>query len=41
MLDPVEAVLEEGFEEGASGPDSGPEVKGEEGRADDCRPKHC
>lgn len=32
MLEPVEAAFAEGFEEGVSGPDSGPEVKGEAGR---------
>ncbi len=32
MLEPVETAFEAGFEEGVSGPDSGPEVKGEAGR---------
>jgi hypothetical protein len=34
MLDPLAAAFEEGLEDGVSGPDSGPEVKGEAGRAD-------
>jgi hypothetical protein len=37
MLDPLATALEEGLEDGVSGPDSGPEVKGEAGRADACR----
>lgn len=38
MLEPVDApALEEaGLEEDVSGPDSGPEVRGEEGRGEAC-----
>ena len=36
MLDPVDAAFEEGFKDGVSGPDSGPEVKGEAGRGEAC-----
>jgi hypothetical protein len=36
ILDSDAAVLEDGFEDGASGPDSGPEVNGEAGRGDGC-----
>ena len=41
MLDPDAAAIEEGFEDGVSGPDSGPEVKGEEDRGAACRQKTC
>lgn len=37
MLDPVDAAFEEGFEDGVSGPDSGPEVKGDAGRGEACK----
>jgi hypothetical protein len=36
MLDPVVAALEEGFDDGVSGPDSGPDVKGEGGLGEAC-----
>lgn len=32
ILEPEAAAFDEGFEDGVSGPDSGPEVRGEAGR---------